>query len=181
MLQESKAFSTFAVDDVPKAKQFYGETLGLEVSEEEMDLLGIKLGSGSTVMVYPKADHATGDLHHPQLPGRRRSSEAVDRLTAAGRSDVQSASRASIRTRRGSSAAARTGPGDRPGSTDPRRQHPRGASRTLGRARDPPARRRQAVTVRSPRSTVSTSTSPRARASACSGRTAPASRRRCGC
>ena len=34
MLKDSKAFSTFSVDDVPRAKQFYGETLGLDVSDE---------------------------------------------------------------------------------------------------------------------------------------------------
>ena len=56
MLKESKAFSTFAVDDVPKAKQFYGETLGLAV-REEMDGLVLELAGGTSVFVYPKPDH----------------------------------------------------------------------------------------------------------------------------
>ncbi len=34
MLAENKAFSGFAVDDLQKAREFYGETLGLRVSEE---------------------------------------------------------------------------------------------------------------------------------------------------
>jgi catechol 2,3-dioxygenase-like lactoylglutathione lyase family enzyme len=34
MLADSKAFSGFAVPDVAQARQFYGETLGLRVSEE---------------------------------------------------------------------------------------------------------------------------------------------------
>jgi catechol 2,3-dioxygenase-like lactoylglutathione lyase family enzyme len=34
MLEHSKAFSGFSVDDIPKARQFYGETLGLRVTEE---------------------------------------------------------------------------------------------------------------------------------------------------
>jgi catechol 2,3-dioxygenase-like lactoylglutathione lyase family enzyme len=34
MLTNSKAFSGFAVDDVQKAREFYGEALGLETSEE---------------------------------------------------------------------------------------------------------------------------------------------------
>jgi catechol 2,3-dioxygenase-like lactoylglutathione lyase family enzyme len=33
MLKDSKAFSGFSVDDIQKAKEFYGRTLGLEVSE----------------------------------------------------------------------------------------------------------------------------------------------------
>ena len=41
MLANSKAFSGFAVDDLDKARQFYGETLGLEVEvlDEENGLL----------------------------------------------------------------------------------------------------------------------------------------------
>jgi predicted enzyme related to lactoylglutathione lyase len=34
MFTNTKAFGGFAVDDVPKAKKFYAETLGLRVSEE---------------------------------------------------------------------------------------------------------------------------------------------------
>ncbi len=34
MLTNSKAFSGFSADDVPRAKEIYAETLGLEVSEE---------------------------------------------------------------------------------------------------------------------------------------------------
>ena len=33
MLKESGAFSSFSVNDIQKAKKFYGQTLGLEVSE----------------------------------------------------------------------------------------------------------------------------------------------------
>ena len=56
MFKDSEAFSTFAVDDIPKAKQFYGETLGLDVAEE-MDGLALQLGGGTNVFVYPKPDH----------------------------------------------------------------------------------------------------------------------------
>jgi catechol 2,3-dioxygenase-like lactoylglutathione lyase family enzyme len=57
MFKDTEAFSGFAVPDIDAAKEFYGGTLGLEVSDEEMGVLGIKLGSGQTVMVYPKDDH----------------------------------------------------------------------------------------------------------------------------
>jgi catechol 2,3-dioxygenase-like lactoylglutathione lyase family enzyme len=56
MLKDSKAFSGFSVDDVATAKAFYGATLGLEVSEAN-GMLTLHLGSGGTVLVYPKPNH----------------------------------------------------------------------------------------------------------------------------
>ena len=56
MFQATKAFSGFAVDDIAAAAQFYGETLGLDVSEEN-GLLSLRLAGGAVVMVYPKPDH----------------------------------------------------------------------------------------------------------------------------
>ena len=56
MLADSKAFSGFAVPDVAEARQFYGETLGLRVSEEH-GMLQLHLGGGRDVIVYPKPDH----------------------------------------------------------------------------------------------------------------------------
>jgi catechol 2,3-dioxygenase-like lactoylglutathione lyase family enzyme len=56
MLADSKAFSGFAVPDVGEARQFYGETLGLRVSEEH-GMLQLHLGGGRDVIVYPKPDH----------------------------------------------------------------------------------------------------------------------------
>ena len=35
MLKNNKAFSGFSVNDIPKAKEFYGQMLGLEVTESE--------------------------------------------------------------------------------------------------------------------------------------------------
>jgi len=58
MIDTDKAFSSFAVDDRDAAKRFYGETLGLEVTEEDNDLLlSLRVGGGSAVMVYAKPDH----------------------------------------------------------------------------------------------------------------------------
>lgn len=56
MFQDSKAFSGFSVDNIPLAKQFYGEVLGLKV-EEDSGMLHIHLGGGGDVLVYPKKDH----------------------------------------------------------------------------------------------------------------------------
>ena len=48
-------FSTFAVKDIGEAKRFYGETLGLDVSDTNE---GMSLGipGGANVFVYPKGD-----------------------------------------------------------------------------------------------------------------------------
>lgn len=51
-----ESFSTFSIDDVAAAKEFYGDTLGIEVSEEKEGGLGLKLGDGA-VYLYPKEDH----------------------------------------------------------------------------------------------------------------------------
>ena len=56
MLTDSQAFSGFSSDDIPAAKAFYAETLGLEVTEAH-GMLTIHLAGGGTVLVYPKDDH----------------------------------------------------------------------------------------------------------------------------
>ena len=49
-------FSGFAVEDLDAARTFYAETLGLEVTVEEMGLLSIAIPGGVSVIVYPKPD-----------------------------------------------------------------------------------------------------------------------------
>ena len=60
MLQDSKAFSGFSVDDVPRAKEFYTKTVGLDVGEEH-GMLRLRTGSGNTVLVYPKDNHVPAE------------------------------------------------------------------------------------------------------------------------
>jgi catechol 2,3-dioxygenase-like lactoylglutathione lyase family enzyme len=57
MLRDSKAFSGFSAGDIPKAKEFYSRTLGLEVSESN-GLLKLHLAGGTTVLIYPKPNHS---------------------------------------------------------------------------------------------------------------------------
>jgi predicted enzyme related to lactoylglutathione lyase len=61
MLQDAQAFSSFSVDDVSRAKTFYGQTLGLEVKETKMDdttsILTLQLAGGTRVLIYPKPNH----------------------------------------------------------------------------------------------------------------------------
>ena len=58
MFENTKAFSGFSVDDVQRAKEFYGGTLGLKVSEdEEHGLLFLHIAGGRDTLIYPKPDH----------------------------------------------------------------------------------------------------------------------------
>jgi catechol 2,3-dioxygenase-like lactoylglutathione lyase family enzyme len=56
MLSGTTAFSGFSSNDIAKAKEFYGETLGLDVTEEN-GLLTLKFPNGHSVIIYPKDDH----------------------------------------------------------------------------------------------------------------------------
>jgi catechol 2,3-dioxygenase-like lactoylglutathione lyase family enzyme len=82
MFKDSKAFSGYSVDDIPRAKQFYGETLGLNV-DNEMDGLVLHLAGGNDVFLYPKETHEPATYTVLNFPAPDVD-EAVDKLTAAG-------------------------------------------------------------------------------------------------
>ncbi|MBA3245561.1 MAG: VOC family protein [Actinobacteria bacterium] len=82
MFKDSKAFSTFSADDIPRAKQFYGETLGLDVADE-MDGLALHLAGGGEVFVYPKEDHEPASFTVLNFPVDDID-RAVDKLAEAG-------------------------------------------------------------------------------------------------
>ena len=56
MFEYIKVLTSFSVDDVSKARRFYGETLGMKVSEESGALL-LHLSGGNDTLIYPKPDH----------------------------------------------------------------------------------------------------------------------------
>jgi len=56
MFENTKAFSGFSVDDVPAARKFYSETLGLKVSEQ-YGMLHLHIAGERDILVYPKPDH----------------------------------------------------------------------------------------------------------------------------
>jgi catechol 2,3-dioxygenase-like lactoylglutathione lyase family enzyme len=56
MFKDIKAFSGFSVDDIPAARRFYADTLGLEVTEAN-GMLELRIAGGNPVLVYPKDDH----------------------------------------------------------------------------------------------------------------------------
>jgi predicted enzyme related to lactoylglutathione lyase len=82
MFKDSMAFSTFSADDIPRAKQFYGETLGLNV-EDQMDGLAVHLAGGGEVFIYPKDDHAPATFTVLNF-AVDDIDDAVDRLSSAG-------------------------------------------------------------------------------------------------
>ncbi|MFC3563196.1 VOC family protein [Pedobacter jamesrossensis] len=57
MLEQSKAFSSFAVDDIEKAKFFYQNLLGLIVNDNPMGLLELKIPGVNDILIYPKTNH----------------------------------------------------------------------------------------------------------------------------
>jgi predicted enzyme related to lactoylglutathione lyase len=84
MLANATAFSSFAVDDKEKARQFYAETLGLDVEQGDMGpILRIKLGDNHSTMVYEKPDFepATYTVLNFEVPD---IDSAVDELSGRG-------------------------------------------------------------------------------------------------
>jgi len=57
MFTPSGAFSGFSIDDADAAKEFYGETLGLRVTQLENGFLNLHLDSGAVVLAYVKENH----------------------------------------------------------------------------------------------------------------------------
>jgi predicted enzyme related to lactoylglutathione lyase len=67
-----------------KAKEFYGQTLGLEVSENEtMGLLELHLAGGNTVLIYPKPNHTPATFTILNFPVDNVE-QAVDELNRLG-------------------------------------------------------------------------------------------------
>lgn len=81
-LRDTRAFSGFSVNDIGRAKDFYGRTLGLDVSESR-GMLNLNLAGGSKVIVYPKPNHqpATFTILNFPVPNVEK---AVDELAGKG-------------------------------------------------------------------------------------------------
>jgi catechol 2,3-dioxygenase-like lactoylglutathione lyase family enzyme len=82
MFKPSKAISSFSVNDVAKAKQFYQDTLGLDVSENH-GMLELKAANGNNVMVYPKPNHTPATFTVLNFPVENVE-KAVDDLNKSG-------------------------------------------------------------------------------------------------
>lgn len=82
MLRDSKAFSGFAAPDIGKVKSFYGQILGLNVTEEH-GLLTLHLAGGNNVLIYPKSDHVPAIFTVLNFPVNDVD-QAVDELSKSG-------------------------------------------------------------------------------------------------
>ncbi|OLT30167.1 glyoxalase [Actinomadura sp. CNU-125] len=82
MFKNTKAFSGFSVDDVPAARKFYGEVLGLDVSEEH-GMLTLHIAGGRDTLVYPKENHVPATFTILNFPVDDIET-AVDGLAARG-------------------------------------------------------------------------------------------------
>ena len=82
MFEHTKAFSSFSVDDVPKAKAFYGQALGLRVSEEN-GMLTLHIAGDRDILVYPKPNHTPASFTILNFPVDDIDT-AVDELTSRG-------------------------------------------------------------------------------------------------
>jgi predicted enzyme related to lactoylglutathione lyase len=86
MLKDSKAFSGFSVNDIDKAKDFYGETLGLQVDkDDEMGgMLTVHInGNDNNILIYPKPNHSPATFTILNFPVKDIEA-AVKELKASG-------------------------------------------------------------------------------------------------
>jgi catechol 2,3-dioxygenase-like lactoylglutathione lyase family enzyme len=82
MFRNTKAFSSFAASDIQKAKEFYGDTLGIDVSEDN-GMLNLHLAGDTQVLIYPKEDHTPATYTVLNFPVADID-KAVDDLAARG-------------------------------------------------------------------------------------------------
>ena len=82
MFEKTKAFSGFSVDDIERARQFYENTLGLNVTEEN-GMLGLHIPDGGDILIYPKPDHTPARFTILNFPVEDID-RAVEDLTGRG-------------------------------------------------------------------------------------------------
>lgn len=84
MFKQTKAFNSFSVNDLQKAKDFYQQTLGLEVSEDkEMSVLSLHITGGGDTMIYSKPNHQPASFTVLNFPVKNID-QAVEELSGKG-------------------------------------------------------------------------------------------------
>jgi catechol 2,3-dioxygenase-like lactoylglutathione lyase family enzyme len=79
----TKSFSSFSTNNLEEAKKFYGETLGLKVSQNEMGLLELHTAGDVTVLIYPKPNHVPATFTVLNFP-IENIDKTVDELVKQG-------------------------------------------------------------------------------------------------
>jgi predicted enzyme related to lactoylglutathione lyase len=83
MFKETKAFSSFAVDDLEKAREFYGTTLGMDVADDEMGFLTLRIAGDRPTLIYPRPNFEPATYTILNFPVEDIDA-AVDELTKRG-------------------------------------------------------------------------------------------------
>lgn len=83
MFKEIKAFSSFSVDDLAPARQFYTHVLELEVTEDPMGFLELHISGGYRILVYTKPEHVPATYTVLNFPVKNIDA-AVDELVQRG-------------------------------------------------------------------------------------------------
>jgi catechol 2,3-dioxygenase-like lactoylglutathione lyase family enzyme len=82
MFTNGKPFSSFSVNDLRKAKEFYHRTLGLEVSEKP-EGLELHVPGQAKIFMYPKPNHTPATFTVLNFPVANIE-ETVDKLVRKG-------------------------------------------------------------------------------------------------
>ena len=81
IFQEARSFSSFSVDDLKKAKEFYGDKLGLDIAETKE---GLELNTGdNAVFIYAKPNHTPASFTVLNFPVEDIEA-AIDELNSLG-------------------------------------------------------------------------------------------------
>ncbi len=85
MFKNTKAFSGFSVNDIEKAKKFYGETLSINISEVPgmKGILNLNIAGGNKIIIYTKQNHTPATFTILNFPVDDVE-KAVDKLHAKG-------------------------------------------------------------------------------------------------
>ena len=87
MFKNTKAFSSFSVDDSPKAKEFYGDTLGMDIKlvegMKDFGVLELHVTDGNNILIYPKQNHEPATYTVLNFPVEDID-DTVDELTKRG-------------------------------------------------------------------------------------------------
>lgn len=82
VLTDARAFPSFSVDNLEKARTFYRDTLGLHVNDRP-EGLELDVGKGNKVFIYPKPDHKPATFTVLNFPVDDVE-VAVDKLVTTG-------------------------------------------------------------------------------------------------
>jgi catechol 2,3-dioxygenase-like lactoylglutathione lyase family enzyme len=82
MFKNTKAFSGFSVDNIETARDFYSNTLGMDVSDNN-GFLNLNIAGGNPVLIYSKPNHSPATYTILNFPVKNID-ETVDELTKRG-------------------------------------------------------------------------------------------------